>query len=165
MRSGLQRAAKRAFPLCALALAFGFVGVAAAVSHAVCSIEILLAGAASLVLALALAGIAANQFRQLADDRRIIGISLAVGATPGSLAVRYVTDMLADVAIAAALPCIALAALGIVFPNAMSGVTTMLALELLAPALALIVAVCSAIVWVAVRRSATESPLALINAT
>ena len=129
------------------------------------SIEILLAGAASLVLALALAGIAANQFRQLADDRRIIGISLAVGATPSSLAIRYITDMLADVAIAAALPCIALAALGVVFPNAMSGVTTMLAMELLVPAHALIVAVCSAIVWVAVRRSATESPLALMSAT
>ena len=129
------------------------------------SVEIMLAGAASLVLVLALAGIAANQIRQLADDRRIIGISLAVGATPSSLATRYITDMLADVAIAAALPCIALAALGVVLPNAMSGIMTMLAVELLVPALALIVAVCSAIVWVAVRRSATESPLALINAT
>ena len=129
------------------------------------SVEILLAGAGALVLVLGLAGIAGNQVRQLTDDRRTIGISLAVGATRRSLAARYMTDMLADVAIAAALPCATLAAMGVVFPNAMSGVTTMLAMDLLLPALGLIVLVCSATVCLAVRHSASESPLALMKTT
>ena len=129
------------------------------------SVEILLAGAGALVLVVGLAGIAGNQVRQLADDRRTIGISLAIGATRRSLAARYMADMLADIAIAAALPCAALMALGVVFPNAMSGVTSMLAMDMLLPALGLIVLVCSAIVCLAVRRSATESPLALMKTT
>lgn len=128
------------------------------------SVEILLAGAASLALVLALAGIAASQARHLAEHRRAIGISLAVGATGWQLGMRYLDGLSVDFAIAAALPCLALVAAGVVFPLAMSGVQEMLAPALILPVLALIAALSAAIVCLAVGRYArTDSPAALLH--
>lgn len=128
------------------------------------SVEILLAGAASLALLLALAGIAASQARHLREDRHAIGISLAVGATGQQLGRHYLDGLLVDFVIAAGLPCSALVASSVVFPVAMSGVKEMLAPALIVPVLALVAALSAAIVLLAARRYAdVESPAVLLH--
>lgn len=127
------------------------------------SVEILLASAACLALVLALAGIAASQARHLAEDRRAIGINLAVGASGWQLGMRYLDGFLVDFAIAAGLPCVALVAAGVVFPVAMSGVKAMLAPALIVPVLALVAALSAAIVCLMVQRYARGSPAALLH--
>lgn len=127
-------------------------------------VEILLAGAAALALVLALAGLAGSQLRRLAEDRRAIGIALALGATSSALAARYLRPLLVDFALAAALPSVALVALAAAFPTAMGGATAMLAMELVAPVLAVVLALACAIVWLATRRAAGNSPASLMRA-
>lgn len=128
-------------------------------------VEILLAGAAALAFALALAGLAGSQFRRLAEDRRAIGVGLALGATTGALAGRYLRPLLADLVVAAAVPGVALVALGAALPTAMAGATAMLATELVAPALVVVAAVASGIVWLATGRTvAANSPASLMRA-
>ena len=128
-------------------------------------VEILLAGAAALAFALALAGLAGSQFRRLAEDRRAIGIGLALGATTGALAGRYLRVLLIDFALAAAAPCVALVALGVALPTAMAGATAMLATELVVPVLATVAAIAGGIVWLATERAvAANSPASLMRA-
>ena len=129
------------------------------------SVEILLAGAAALTLLLALGGIAASQARRLAEDQRAIGIGIALGASGWALALRYLDGLLVDFAVAALLPCAALVAVSIVLPVATAGLTAMLATSLVVPVLAIVAAVSSAIVVLAVqRRVRTTSPAALMRA-
>ena len=129
------------------------------------SVEILLADAAALTLLLALGGIAASQARRLAEDRRAIGIGIALGASGWALALRYLDGLLVDFALAALLPCAALVAVSIVFPVATAGLTAMLATPLIVPVLAIVAAVSSAIVVLAVQwRARTTSPAALMRA-
>ena len=129
------------------------------------SVEILLAGAASLTLLLALAGIATSQARHLAEDRRAVGICMAIGASGGALATRYLDGLLVDFIVAALLPCLTLVALGTMFPVATAGLTDMLAVWLIVPVLALVAAASSTIVFLAVWRFArTTSPAALMRA-
>ena len=128
------------------------------------SVEVLLAGAASLALVLALAGIAAGQARLLAEDRRALGVSLAIGATGWQLGMRYLDGLLVDFAIAAVLPCLALVVAGVVFPVAMSNVQDMLTPVLVAPVLALVGTLAAIIVCLAVwRYTRADSPAALLQ--
>ena len=121
---------------------------------AVRSVEILLAGAASLAFVLSLAGIVNSQASGLAEDRHALGIGLALGATPWALADRYVGESVSDLFVAVVLPFGGFVALTVAHP-ALGKATELLNWWLAVPVAAVVFAVSVAAIYCLARRYAS----------
>lgn len=125
---------------------------------AVHSVEIVLAGAASLALVLAFAGIFNSLAAAMAEEKRALGISLALGATPWALAEGYLGEGLRDLLIGVALPFAGMLALTLALPR-FDAATDLLAWWLLLPVAAVVAAVAAAAILGLLRRYATSAAL------
>ena len=125
---------------------------------AVRSVEIVLAGAAALALVLAFAGIFNSLAAAMAEEKRALGIRLALGATPWALAEGNLGEGLRDLVIGVALPFAGMLALTLALPR-FDAATDLLAWWLLLPVAAVVAAIAAAAILGLLRRYATSAAL------
>ena len=124
------------------------------------SVEILLSGAATFALILALAGVASSLSRSISGDRSQIGIKFALGATTSDVARAYFAISLGDLILVGALVFSALLAAKLVVPT----VASLIDLWLLVPAIMCLIIVCAFICYFLVQKLAWQRSInALIS--
>ena len=119
------------------------------------NVEILLAGAAAFALMLALAGTATSLARTIAEERRRIGISLALGATNLDLFRPYMGNSARDLLLALLALCVLVLIVKALAPLSMF----ILELWLIAPVTICVMSICALLVYMLIRRLAKQGSI------